>query len=58
MGQKKAKDLEIETLKAEVNTANKKVSLMDSLEEEVANLRGQCSKVQSCLKLWKAKMMN
>ena len=29
MGQKKAKDLVIETLKAEANTANKKVSLMD-----------------------------
>ena len=35
MGQKKAKDLEIETLKATVSMANKKVSLVDSLEEEV-----------------------
>jgi len=35
VGQKKAKDLEIETLKATVSMANKKVSLVDSLEEEV-----------------------
>lgn len=41
VGQKKAKDLEIETLKAAVSLANKKVSLVDSLEEEVAHLRDE-----------------
>lgn len=57
---RRLKILKIETLKAAVNTANKKVSLMDSLEEEVAHFRDECSKVQSMLETMegKVKMMN